>query len=463
MASQELPLLELFTRLKEAGLPLGLNEYHLALKALQAGFGVDDQDALARLCKSLWVKSQDDAHIFDYHFSNVFNGQSRQRPLHQSVESPHWKRHIRSTHEIAETTSRYVVRMATLSAVGCAVILFSVLRLEDPSGVLFFRLPILFPEPRQPLPQQERTPETAQSGIGLLSTMPLWLKVVFILLTTPASLLLVRWLLQRLSNRNRAPKDFLSPDQKTLSALKEVQDIQDEVQLAQVIRQNITNAQETRTNYSNKPTDYLPITGRQMKQGWRYLRRSVREGAPTEFDVEATVKQIGQHGLLLAPVLIPPRVNKTELILFIDQQGSMVPFRSLSERLTQTALRAGRLGDAGIYYFHNCPYQYVFRDQYAQDAVSVTDALSRIGSTQASVLIFSDAGAARGGFNTRRIELTLAFLAQLRRRVKYVGWLNPLPPHRWQGTTAAEIARVVPMFAFSRQGFQNAVSTLKGH
>lgn len=104
-----------------------------------------------------------------------------------------------------------------------------------------------------------------------------------------------------------------------------------------------------------KSREYFPVTRRQMKQNWRYLRRPVREGIPTELDIEATVNQIGQQGVLLEPVLLPPRINQSELLLLIDQDGSMVPFHSLSRRLAETAVRGGRLGKAGIYYFHNCP------------------------------------------------------------------------------------------------------------
>ena len=55
MRSEEAPLFELYNRLREAGLPIGLNEYAQVLKALQAGFGLPDQQALSRLCRALWV------------------------------------------------------------------------------------------------------------------------------------------------------------------------------------------------------------------------------------------------------------------------------------------------------------------------------------------------------------------------------------------------------------------------
>ena len=50
---EELPLQELFTRLREAGLPLGLNDYQAVVKALQGGYGMGDRAALERLCRML--------------------------------------------------------------------------------------------------------------------------------------------------------------------------------------------------------------------------------------------------------------------------------------------------------------------------------------------------------------------------------------------------------------------------
>ncbi len=47
--SELLPLQELFTRLREAGLPLGLRDYEAVVVALQGGYGVEDRSALERL------------------------------------------------------------------------------------------------------------------------------------------------------------------------------------------------------------------------------------------------------------------------------------------------------------------------------------------------------------------------------------------------------------------------------
>jgi hypothetical protein len=233
----------------------------------------------------------------------------------------------------------------------------------------------------------------------------------------------------------------------------------DEVQVAQAVKAADIDEEITDRNFL-LTSDYFPVTRRQMKQSWRYLRRPVREGIPTELDIEATVNQIGQQGVLLEPVLVPRRVNRTELLLLIDQDGSMVPFHALSHRLAETAVRGGRLGKAGIYYFHNCPMDYLYHDSYHQEAEAIDDMLPRLPE-RTVVLIFSDAGAARGGYSEERIELTEKFLTQLRQRVRYIAWLNPMPQKRWFGTTAGEIADLVSMFEMTRRGLQDAIDVLR--
>ena len=72
MTIEPLPLLELFTRLRDAGLPLGTDEYQLILKALQGGFGLDDRAALQQLCETLWIKNNEEKQLLVHHFNQLF-------------------------------------------------------------------------------------------------------------------------------------------------------------------------------------------------------------------------------------------------------------------------------------------------------------------------------------------------------------------------------------------------------
>jgi len=232
------------------------------------------------------------------------------------------------------------------------------------------------------------------------------------------------------------------------------------VQAVQAVRSSRRDRELKRPRYSLL-TEYFPVTKRQMKQSWRYLRRPVREGVPIELDVEATVAKMGHEGILLEPVLMPPRSNRTDLVLMIDQEGSMVPFHELSRQLVETAQRGGRLRQLRVFYFHDYPDEYLYRHPAMLNAQPMSEVLEEIGE-QAAVLIVSDGGAARGNFDQERIESTKVWIEQLQQSLRYYAWLNPMPNECWQQTTAGEIARLLPMFEMSRQGMNAAISVLRG-
>lgn len=225
--------------------------------------------------------------------------------------------------------------------------------------------------------------------------------------------------------------------------------------------------------------EYLPVTRRQMKQGWRFLRQRVREGPAVELDMTATVRRISQDGFFLTPVLRPRRINKAALLLLIDRDGSMVPFHTLGERLEETAVEAGRLGRAGTYYFHDCPppqnrrqlvtaqdpyrEHKLYQKAHLLGARPVSAIVDDFDDWRTGVLIFSDAGAARGDWDTARIDNTAVFLYQLRTLgIERIAWLNPMPEPRWAQTSAAPIADMVPMFSLERNGLYRAIDVLRG-
>jgi uncharacterized protein with von Willebrand factor type A (vWA) domain len=238
-------------------------------------------------------------------------------------------------------------------------------------------------------------------------------------------------------------------------------DIDEPEQVIQAIRQNWDNSLEMSYYRQNSVDEYLPVTPRQIKQSWRFLRRRVREGTLAELDVEGTVEKICQQGVLLEPVMMPSYKNRSELVLLVDQGGSMVPFHHLSRQLIDKAQQGGNLTNFGVYYFYNYPEKYLYTDPNRLKYQLLTDILESIDS-RTGVLIVSDAGAARGNLNEVREEYTVKFLKQLEQSVRYYAWLNPMPNDSWQDTTAGKIARFVPMFEMSREGLNAAINTLRG-
>ncbi|WP_066380544.1 hypothetical protein [Anabaena sp. CA = ATCC 33047] len=205
----------------------------------------------------------------------------------------------------------------------------------------------------------------------------------------------------------------------------------------------------------------FPVTERQIQRSWRYLRHPIREGELTEIDIEATIAKICQEGIFLEPVLIPNRINRAELLLLIDASNSMIPFNLLSQKLVDH-LQGGRLGKAQTYYFRNCPQDYLYFHPQRPEAQLLHELLPKLHTKRTVALIISDAGAARGGINRRRIELTKEFLIKLGESVRHIAWLNPVPEERWLGTTAGYIQELVPMFELDSSGIKAAMRVGRG-
>jgi uncharacterized protein len=357
MELRTFPLEELFYRLRDHGLPLGMPEYMALLHSLQAGIGLAERTSLRQLCKALWVKSDEEALLFSRLFDEMLV-----QPINTNA---------------ASTTE----------------------------GT----------EARTELTPENELPE----------------------LTPPADM--------RQENR---PSQEISLQ------------TTDPSQIVQAIRHGQHNLDLDRPKYSLL-TEYFPVTRRQMKQSWRYLRRPIREGPPVELDISATVEKISREGLFREPVLLPRRSNKAEIVLLIDRDGSMAPFHVLSRQLIETVSRGGVLQQSKVYYFHDYPSEYIYLDPIRLHAKRVLDMLISF-SLYTNLLIVSDAGAARGHLDRERVKQTGDFLQKLAQHVRRFVWINPLPNDRWANTTAGEIARLVPMFDMSRRGLEDAINTLRG-
>ncbi|MBM0744090.1 VWA domain-containing protein [Phormidium sp. CLA17] len=448
----ELPLLELFTRLREAGLPLGIPHYEAAVQALQKGYGLPDRAALARLCQTLWVRSSDEQRLFNYYFEQLIGKADISQPDKVDDETTPIASPQRKKRLIALYSG-----LISLVLIGAGVVLWHNTRSKDvkiapsPSSIPT-HVPVAPTASASPTPQPTVAQQPSSNGL-------IWV-LLLILALSAGVFWLVKILLQR---RHKEPEQASEPISENSAKLAPelLREAKDAVQVAQAVQQ-ITHQRTNSRDRFLLSTDYLPVTQRQMKQSWRHLRRMVREGMATELDVAATVQRIAHDGMLLNPVLVARRINRTELVLLMDQDGSMVPFHSLSARLVETALRGGRLGKAGAYYFHNCPVDYLYNDPMHQEAEPIEEVLRGFQRDRTAVLIFSDAGAARGGLNLERADLTAMFLQQLKQQVRYVAWLNPMPKPRWNTSTAREIALQVPMFEATRQGLDEAIDALRG-
>ncbi|MEM1393619.1 MAG: putative Ig domain-containing protein [Cyanobacteria bacterium P01_C01_bin.38] len=553
-----LPLLELFTRLRKAGLPLGVDDYQAVLKALQAGYGIENKTALARLCRTLWVKSKQDKQLFDYHFEQIIapppellsasilvtssasitekstteNTQEEEEksfqisdylkllknyfipagifllvfaiavriwrlnrppifisePVTQVIQSKKYEYKIKAhdsnkgdtiTIEAVDYPSWLTFKSnknktATLSGIEGSTVEDLKDETDSPFGDLLDKKPKRYPvelrvtDNHGAISRQSFVIKVVDGKKSSGKEYSIWYLILerlilpyFILFAIPYIILRRR---RNAENSAEQNSSFPKPEKTTPddSQSETLGNTSDKIKATEA-EQKISPPETVKPlNRFIQISEYPPLTRRQMKQSWRYLRRMLREGVPTELDVEATVDSISKQGVLLEPVIVPRRVNRSKLLLLLDLDGSMMPFQNLSNQLAETARKGGRLENTDIYYFHNCPIDYLYRDRYYQMAEKIDDALTCPSSHYTAALLFSDAGAARGGLNPERVEVTAQFLEQLKQQVRNIAWLNPMPRYRWFGTTAGQIAQFVPMFELSRQGLHNAIAVLRG-
>ena len=381
-------LLNLFKELRKWGLPLGVEEYMLALQALQAGFGIGDRNSLERLCCTLWTKSETEARLLKRLLDEIIKRIPGETSKSTYTKLPQTKQKT-SQKSQPQTSLKELENSATSS---------TSLPLSETSEQSSTITPL--EQPEQPVSKPTSPPE-----------IPL--------------------------------------------------DIDGSEQVIQAIRQSGSNSLEMSYYSPNSIDEYLPVTPRQIKQSWRFLRCRVREGSLEELDVEGTVEKICREGVLLQPVMMPSYKNRSKLVLLLDQGGSMVPFHHLSRQLIDKGQQGGNITQIGVYYFYNYPEKYLYTDPNRLKYQLVTSILESMDS-RTGVLIVSDAGAARGNFNKDRVEYTVKFLKQLEQSVSYYTWLNPMPNDSWQNTTAGAIASFVPMFEMSREGLNAAINTLRG-
>lgn len=235
-----------------------------------------------------------------------------------------------------------------------------------------------------------------------------------------------------------------------------------------------------------------PLRYREVAQACRRLRRTFRDGPRTELDVDATIEARCRRGVAGPPVLVPRRRNAARLLVLVDREGSMAPFHPFLNDVCDAIQRSAGLARVSLFYFRNCPTSGaddVVLDALSDDLEPLLDPILPLiaphdegtifedrqmlqprplatvleeEAVSGSVLLITDAGAARGRYDVTRLLETVAFMKRLRALDARHAWLNPVPRERWSGTTAGHIARYAPMFPLDRWGMRNAIDALRG-
>lgn len=201
---------------------------------------------------------------------------------------------------------------------------------------------------------------------------------------------------------------------------------------------------------------YTTISPRKVKQSIRSLRIE-QEGNSKQFiDLEATINQVAQKGYLEEVILKAGITTNNKLSILVDVGGSMIGFKQLTELLIKTISKHTSQSDIPVLYFRNSPVTKLYLSKALTKSMSVREFIKK---NQNSIIILSDAGAARGRYDQKRIEVTRRFLLQINNFPKI--WLNPMPKNRWEETSADAIAAFVDMYEATDAAFVQAIKQLK--
>jgi len=215
--------------------------------------------------------------------------------------------------------------------------------------------------------------------------------------------------------------------------------------------------------------DGVELGTRNFRLALRRLRRFAREGASTELDLDGTIARTARSGGMLDVQFRPERHNKAKVLLLLDVGGSMDAHVAACEELFSAA--RSEFKHLEHYYFHNCPYGHLWRDNARRwdDRIATADVL-RTYPADWKLVIVGDAamspweitvpGAAVEEWNE---ESGQVWMGRLTAGWPGAVWLNPAPEAMWQWSESTQILRRLMggrMYSLTLDGLDHAMREL---
>ncbi|MEM6579297.1 MAG: VWA domain-containing protein [Pseudomonadota bacterium] len=214
--------------------------------------------------------------------------------------------------------------------------------------------------------------------------------------------------------------------------------------------------------------DSVELGTRNIKVALKRLRRWARDGAHEELDLDGTIRATAEHGYLDVQTR-PERRNAVKVLLFLDVGGSMDPHITLVEELFSAA--RAEFKHLEYYYFHNCLYEGVWRDNRRRWAEQTpTEEVLRTYGSDYKCIFVGDASmspyeiAYAGGANEHwNAEAGQVWLARARTQWPDNLWLNPVPERHWAYTHSIGMVREIfedRMVPMTLQGIEAGMKLL---
>ena len=215
--------------------------------------------------------------------------------------------------------------------------------------------------------------------------------------------------------------------------------------------------------------DTVGLGTRTIKIVLRRLRRWAREGAATELDLAGTISATARNAGSLDLKLVPERHNKVKVLLCLDVGGSMDDHIRVCDELFSAA--RSEFKHLEHYYFHNCPYERLWRDNSRrQDAVESWNVL-RLYPADYKLIFVGDAAMspyeiveAGGSVEHWNKEAGAVWIQRFVDQFPNAVWLNPTPEAHWRYSSSTElIGKLMKgrMFPLTLAGLDAAMKILR--
>lgn len=215
--------------------------------------------------------------------------------------------------------------------------------------------------------------------------------------------------------------------------------------------------------------DTVDLNVRNIKVALRKLRRFARQGAATELDLDGTIVGTARNGGMLDLHLRPERHNAVKVLLFLDVGGSMDDHIEQCEELFSAA--RAEFKHLEHFYFHNCPYESVWRDNRRRYSEKTTtwDVIHTYGPDYKLVFVgdasMSPYEIARPGGSVEHWneESGATWLSRMLSTWSRAVWLNPLKEAHWEYTPSIRMIRELMgnrMYSLTLSGLDQAMRVL---
>jgi uncharacterized protein with von Willebrand factor type A (vWA) domain len=207
---------------------------------------------------------------------------------------------------------------------------------------------------------------------------------------------------------------------------------------------------------------------RNIKMALRRLRRFARDGAPEVLDLDGTIRSTARNAGWLDLRMVPQLHNAVKVLLFLDVGGSMDDhIRGVEELFTAARTEFKNLEH---FYFHNCVYESVWKDNRRRhDRVPTLELLRRYGHDYKLIFV-GDASMSPyelehegGSVEHWNDEPGRVWLGRMLRAWPQAAWLNPVPEEHWGWTTSVQnILRIMEgrMYPVTIAGLERAMKAL---